>query len=71
MINIKINYLTYNLKFQFNFLTINSNTNEIDENHLNYKTNFIDQIFFLFSYLRKKDKNPRRENVERINLYIF
>ena len=37
-------------KFKFVFLTINSKNknDEIDEDFINYKTNFIDQLFFLF-----------------------
>tara|TARA_B100000989_G_scaffold29126_1_gene18723 strand:- start:3840 stop:5027 length:1188 start_codon:yes stop_codon:yes gene_type:complete len=37
-------------KFKFVFLAINSKNkkNEIDEDLINYKTNFIDQLFFLF-----------------------
>jgi len=33
--------------FEFNFLTIDSKNNN-NENFINYKTNFIDQLFFLF-----------------------
>lgn len=68
-------------EFQFNFLTINSNTNEIDENHLNYKTNFIDQIFFLFyssnifkSLLKKfkiQNKFEKFIKNKKIDLIIF
>ena len=37
-------------EFKFKFLTINSKNNheDINENFINYNTNFIDQLFFLF-----------------------
>ena len=70
-------------KFKFNFLAINSkkNHNEIDENFINYNTNFIDQLFFLFysskifkSLLKKfkiQNKFEKFIKIKKIDFIIF
>ena len=65
-------------EFKFKFLAINSkkNYNDMDENFLNYNTNFIDQLFFLFysskifkSLLKKfKIQNKFEKFIKRKNI---